>query len=187
MTICQTSTIQAWQQTTETALPLQNNQPAQTPLLTGLPKRPQPLLPAGRLTHRTPAFSSPCIKRTQAGCWCKKAAPGDAQLSPPQSTRAYAAAYGEASCLCGAPSGGLLWITSHTQHDSFSSTYPCTLVPFPTPELSTVLRTEKKGNSQAMQGKDTKRKPKSKANPGTRTKRGSPKKPSKAKQTRLKS
>ena len=85
-----------------------------------------------------------------------KAAPADAQRSPPQGTRAYAAASGEASCLCGACSGGLLWITSQPQQESFSSPYPCTSVPFPTPKLRTVLSTEKKGNSQAMQGKNTK-------------------------------
>ena len=60
-----------------------------------------------------------------------KAAPADAQRSPPQGTRAYAAASGEASCLCGACSGGLLWITSQPQQESFSSPYPCTSVPFP--------------------------------------------------------
>ena len=53
------------------ALAQQNNQPAQRPLLRDLPKRPQPLLPRGRLTHRTAAFSSPCITRTQAACWGK--------------------------------------------------------------------------------------------------------------------
>ena len=116
-----------------------------------------------------------------------KAAPADAQRSPPQGTRAYAAASGEASCLCGACSGGLLCITSQPQQESFSSPYPCTSVPFPTPKLHTVLSTEKKGNSQAMQGKNTKGKPKTKANPGTRTKRGRTKKPRKAKQNHLKS
>ena len=60
-----------------------------------------------------------------------KAAPADAQRSPPQGTRAYAAASGEASCLCGACSGGLLCITSQPQQESFSSPYPCTSVPFP--------------------------------------------------------
>ena len=60
-----------------------------------------------------------------------KSAPADAQQSPPQGTRAYAAASGKASCLCGACSGGLLRITSQPQQESFSSTYPCTSYLFP--------------------------------------------------------
>lgn len=145
-------------------------------------KTQNPLLRA----HKSPFFSSNDWQQLHKILHAK-AAPADAQRSPPQGTRAYAAASGEASCLCGACSGGLLWITSQPQQESFSSPYPCTSVPFPTPKRRTVLSTEKKGNSQAMQGKNTKGKPKTKANPGTRTKRGRTKKPRKAKQSHLKS